>query len=94
MDVFQLKTQVCFGDRALDVLGTLPGKRVFVVTDPFFARNGTAQKVAALCKGETEIFDGVQPDPTLTIVAEGLARMQNSYHPWLHLRFRALRKPE
>lgn len=76
MDVFQLKTQVCFGDEALDVLGTLSGKRFFIVTDPFFAKDGTAQKIGSRCRGETEIFDGVQPDPPLSVVAEGLARME------------------
>ena len=76
MQTFQVKTQVCFGEGALDALGTLPGRRFFIVTDPFFAKDGTAQKIGSLCKGETEIFDGVQPDPPLSVVAEGLARMQ------------------
>ena len=77
MQTFQLKTQLCFGDDALQVLGTLAGKRYFIVTDPYFAKDGTAQRVAALCKGETEIFSGVQPDPPLSTVAQGLARMQS-----------------
>lgn len=77
MQIFQLKTQLCFGDNALQVLETLPGNRFFIVTDPFFEKNGTAQKVAALCKGATEIFHGVLPDPPLSTVAEGLARMQS-----------------
>lgn len=76
MDVFQLKTRVCFGNGALDALGTLSGRRFFIVTDPFFAKDGTAQRIGDLCKGEVEIFDGVQPDPPLQVVAEGLARMQ------------------
>lgn len=76
MQSFQLKTRLCFGDNALQVLGELPGKRYFLVTDPFFGENGTAKRVAALCRGETEIFSGVQPDPPLSVVAEGLARMQ------------------
>ncbi len=76
MQTFQLKTKLCFGDDALQVLGTLKGNRFFIVTDPFFAKNGTAQQVAALCKGETEIFDRVQPDPPLSVVAEGFALMQ------------------
>lgn len=76
MEIFQLKTKLCFGDHALEALETLPGKRFFMVTDPFFAKNGTAQRIGALCKGEKEIFSGVQPDPPLSTVAEGLARMQ------------------
>ena len=76
MQTFQLKTRLCFGDGALEVLGTLPGKGFLIVTDPFFVQNGTAKRIAELCKGETEIFHGVQPDPPLSTVAEGLARMQ------------------
>lgn len=76
MQTFQLKTQLCFGNDALQALGTLGGKRFFIVTDPYFVKDGTARRVAALCKGETEIFHRVQPDPPLSTVAEGLALMQ------------------
>ena len=76
MQTFQLKTQLCFGDNGLKTLETLPGNRFFIVTDPFFAQNGTAQRIASLCRGETEIFHRIQPDPPLATVAEGIARMQ------------------
>lgn len=76
MQTFHLRTQVCFGEGALNALGTLLGRRYFIVTDPFFAKDGTAQRIGALCKGEIEIFDGVRPDPPLSVVAEGLAGLQ------------------
>ncbi len=77
MQTFQLKTRVCYGDGALDVLRELPGKRYFIVTDPFFVKDGTAEKIGARCRGEFEIFHGVQPDPPLSVVAEGLGQMQS-----------------
>ncbi len=76
MEQFQLKTRVCFGQDALQVLEEVAGKRVFLVTDPYFAENGTADRVARLCKGPVEIFSRVIPDPPLELVAEGLAEMR------------------
>lgn len=76
MDWFQVKTRLYFGENALSALGELEGKRFFLVTDPFFKDNGTAGRIAALCRGEVEIFSRVQPDPPLSLVAEGLAQLQ------------------
>ena len=76
MKTFQLKTKLCFGDGALSALAELKGKRVFIVTDPFFAENGVADRVAALCKAETEIFSQVKPDPSVSLVARGLGELQ------------------
>ena len=76
MQTFQLSTQVCHGKGALEALGTLSGRRFFLVTDPFFEQNGMAQQAAKLCRGEVEIFSGVRPDPTLATVAEGIASME------------------
>ncbi len=47
-------------------------KRLFLVTDPFFAKDGTAQRLAKLSGAEqVEIFDQVIPDPTVELVAQG-----------------------
>ena len=76
MEWFGLRTKICFGEGSLATLRQVEGKRFFLVTDPYFVKNGLAEKVADLCPGETEIFSRVVPDPPLSLVAEGLAQMQ------------------
>lgn len=76
MQTFTLGTRLCFGENALAALETLGAKRVLLITDKFFAENGTAQTIAALCHGETRIFAEVQPDPPLELVARGVAILQ------------------
>lgn len=49
----------------------LGGSRVLLVTDPFLAQSGLAQKVVdmlAAHKITTSIFDGVEPDPRVEVV--------------------------
>ena len=77
MEVFSCKTKIISGAGAIGALAEFGAKRVFLVTDPFFAKNGTAQKVAVAANAEeTEIFDGVQPDPTVELAAEGTAKLK------------------
>lgn len=77
MEKFSCKTTIYSGAGAVSALGEMGGKRLFLVTDPFFMKNGTAQKVAAAAKAaEVEIFDKVQPDPTVELAAEGTARLR------------------
>ena len=76
MQKFQVRTEICFGEGALLALEKISGKRVFIVTDPYFMENGIADRVASLCKGAVEIFSRVVPDPPISVVAEGLARIQ------------------
>lgn len=80
MQNFTLGTRLCFGENALDALKNLKAERVLIITDPFFAENGTAGRVAALCKGETRIFAEVQPDPPLDLVAKGIQTL-NTFQP-------------
>ena len=77
MQWFQMNTRLCFGQNAVEALGELEGKRYFLVTDPYFKENGTADNVAQLCKGPVEIFSQVVPDPPLSVVAQGLGQMQS-----------------
>ena len=77
MQTFQLSTKLCFGDGALAALRELPIQRALLVTDPFFAENGTAARIAELCKGEVQVFSEVQPDPPLSLVARGVALLQD-----------------
>lgn len=77
MEKFSCKTTIYSGAGAISALGELGCKRLFLVTDPYFMKNGTAQRVAAAAKSEAvEIFDKVQPDPTVELAAEGTARLK------------------
>lgn len=77
MEEFSCKTRLIAGSGTVSALGKLNAKRLFLVTDPFFMKNGTAQRVAqaAGCT-EVELFDKVQPDPTVELAAEGTARLR------------------
>ena len=81
MEKFSCKTKILAGNGILGELGKLGAKRLFLVTDPFFAKNGTAQRLAELAGAEhVVIFDRVVPDPSVTLAAEGAARFR-AFHP-------------
>ncbi|MBQ4600226.1 MAG: iron-containing alcohol dehydrogenase [Oscillospiraceae bacterium] len=76
MERFSCKTNIISGAGAIGVLGELGIRRLFLVTDPFFYENGTAQRVAAAAKADkTHIFHGVQPDPSVELAAKGTAQV-------------------
>ena len=77
MEEFSCRTKVVSGSGTVRVLGKLEKKKLFLVADPFFVKNGVAQQVAEAsgCR-EIEIFDRVQPDPTVELAAEGTARLR------------------
>ena len=77
MEEFSCKTRVVSGSGTIRTLGKLEKKRLFLVADPYFVQNGTADRVAAAsgCR-EVEIFDRVQPDPSVELAAEGTARLR------------------
>lgn len=78
MDKFSLKTAIWSGTGAISGLSELGCNRVFLVTDPFFAKNGTAQKIADAAKARAvEIFDQVEPDPSVTLAAQGTAKLKD-----------------
>lgn len=77
MEEFSCRTSITAGAGAVSVLEEVHAKRVFFVTDPFFMKNGTAQRIAACAKAEkTEYFDEVQPDPTVSLAAKGTAKLK------------------
>ncbi len=77
MEKFSCKTTVISGAGAVNALKDLNCKRLFLVTDPFFAKNGTAARIAKLTGAmDVEIFDKVRPDPTVELAAEGTARLR------------------
>lgn len=78
---YSCDTKIVIGQPAAGVLKSMDAKRLLLVTDPFFAKNGTAQLIAAASGAEeTEIFDKVEPDPTVALAAEGTARV-NDFKP-------------
>ncbi len=81
MEHFSCKTKIVSGPGALSALGKLGCLRLLVVSDPYFAKNGTAARVGALSQAEkVEIFDKVAPDPSVELVASGTALMR-SFQP-------------
>ena len=77
MEEFSCKTKILAGAGAISALSGMGAKKLFLVTDPFFVKNGTAKRVleASKCR-ESEVFDGVRPDPTVELAAEGTARLR------------------
>lgn len=77
MEEFSLATRIYAGAGAASVLKEFGAKRLMMVTDPFFMKNGTAKRIAEL-SGATEVdyFDAVQPDPSVALAAEGTSRLQ------------------
>ena len=74
MKEFSCKTKIVTGAGSLSCLRAMGIGRLFLVTDPYFYENGTAQQVAALSGAEAwEIFYKVTPDPALQLAAEGTA---------------------
>ena len=72
MTEFTCGTKVFAGTGAVAALTDLGARRLFLVTDPFFAQNGTADRVAqAAGAEEVEIFSRVEPDPGVALAAEG-----------------------
>ena len=77
MEQFECKTKIISGPGAVSALAELGAKRLFLVTDPYFAKNGTAERIAKITgAAETEVFDRVAPDPSVALAAEGTARVK------------------
>ena len=77
MDVFDCRTKIVSGSGAVQHLADFGARRLFLVTDPFFHKNGVAQRVAEASRAEqVEIFHDVRPDPTVELAAEGTARLK------------------
>ena len=77
MRKFQCGTKILAGIEAGAALREWKPKRLFLVTDPYFAGNGTAARIAAGSGAEeVEIFSEVQPDPDVALAAKGTARVK------------------
>ena len=77
MQKFSMGTELLAGPGAIEALRERGARRLFLVTDPYFAENGWADRISAQVNGEAvEIFKEVTPDPSLELAAEGTARFQ------------------
>ena len=77
METFSLGTKIIAGAGSIGALAQLRSKRLLLVTDPYFTKNGTAERVArAAGAGEFTIFDQVEPDPSVALAAKGLAKLK------------------
>lgn len=76
LEQFSLKPKLYFGGDPLGALDQLTGLRVFIVTDAFLAGSGLLERVTARLTGPIEVFDRVEPDPSLQLVAQGVAQAQ------------------
>ena len=78
MQEFSFSTRIFFGEGALERLNKVVNKRVLIVTDPFMAKTGVADRVASyLTDCEMTIFSDVVPDPPIETVAAGVQCLQN-----------------
>lgn len=77
MEEFSCTTRIVAGTGAVGVLKDFGAERLFLVTDSYFMKNGTAQRIADLSGAKTvQFFDKVQPDPTVALAAEGTAKLR------------------
>ncbi len=77
MKEFSCQTRIVLGAAGMEALKQLGLQRLFLVTDPFFAKNGTGERIAKSSGArEWEIFDRVEPDPSVALVAQGVAAAQ------------------
>ena len=76
MERFAIRPEIWFGPGALAALERLAGKRVLLVTDGFLSSSGLIKRAAERLTGPVEVFDKVEPDPSLKLVAEGVAALE------------------
>jgi alcohol dehydrogenase class IV len=75
--------QIIFGEEALDALEEIEGKRCLVVTDKTLVRLGLVERVTSRLNLEFEIFDEVEPEPSVQTVLRG-AEIARGYSPdWI-----------
>ena len=75
MKEFSCETKIIMGANAVAALEREHFERLFIVSDPFFSKNGWAERLGKYAKAY-EIFDKVAPDPSVALVAEGTAKVQ------------------
>jgi alcohol dehydrogenase class IV len=77
---------VAFGEGALDALAELSGRRALVVTDQTLAELGLVDRVTArLAQAgiEAQVFDAVEPDPSVQTVLRGAQAAREIGPDWI-----------
>lgn len=78
MQTFSCNTRIITGEDSLNALHTLKCQRLFLVTDPYFYKNSTAQSLAEMTPAtHREYFTEVKPDPSVEMVAEATAKLKD-----------------
>ncbi len=75
MQHFNLKSDIYFGENALEILTTLPMKKVCIATDPILIQIGLTDCIITILKErniEFRVFQDIQPDPDTAAVTQGL----------------------
>ncbi len=75
MKEFSCETKIIMGTGVVSAIAEQKFRHLLVVSDPFFSKNGWAERLGKLAENY-EIFDKVAPDPSVALVAEGTARVQ------------------
>ena len=78
--------EFCFGEDALSHLANLSGERAFIVTDANVEQLGfvtAVQNQLHLAGIDSQVFTGVEPDPSLQIVKRGAAGMSAYAPDWV-----------
>lgn len=76
MDELRIGTRIIWGADALNALKELAGQRVLVVSDGFLAKSGMLERVLRPLEGSrTAVFDQVDGEPTLEMVAKGVVAL-------------------
>ena len=87
MNRFTLPRDIYFGEGALETLKTLRGKKaIIVVGGGSMKRFGFLDKVEAYLKEagmEVELFEGVEPDPSVETVMKGAEAMRKFQPDWI-----------
>ena len=78
MNRFKIRTEVRFNKNALDTLREFSGKSAVIITDKFMVKSGMINKITDKMTDykSIAIFDEVKPDPTTSLIAEGLKFIQ------------------
>lgn len=83
MEQFYMNTRVYMGQASLDKIIELGIGRAYIICDPFMKQSGKADEIGERLKksgADFEIFSEVVPDPTITVIANGIAGM-NVFRP-------------
>lgn len=84
MERFSCKTKIISGSGAVSALRELHPARLFLVSDPYFSKNGTAERIARESGAAVwELFDQVEPDPNVQLAAQGAARLRSFQPDWI-----------